>query len=115
MRPVVATGGYGTFPLFLTACLAGCMAVVLACALAERLLDGHVGLLSYLGRHSMFYFASHFVTFSVLNQLMGALGVSLPASLLGDACYVLLTVVVSTPVCVLVGRFAPILEGKTND
>lgn len=113
VRPVVAYGSYGNTLLFVCACLTGCIGITCSMAFAKRICRKQViAPPAYIGAHSLFYFASHYITFSVLRQLVTVLSIQLPQGLVGACLFTICTLAVSTPACMFISKFVPILEGK---
>ena len=112
IRVVMAVGVCGNYLLFVTAGVLGSVFVVLLSRCIELSLRFAVSALSYVGSHSMLYFASHYIVFNIIGDAEKLLSVPPSGSFLAQIIFVALTFAVCTVLCALESHFAPVFEGK---
>ena len=110
VRVVMAIGIYGNYMLFLAAGFAGSVGTVLFAAFCERVMK--TGIIAWIGKHSLFVFASHRIVFRVLDQFCVVLGIGQSRGLPGELLYSALAIALCCVCCAATVRYVPALEGK---
>ena len=112
VRVVMAIHVYGKYSLFLLAGVTGSMGIALGMMLLERVAGSLAKPLSWLGRHSLFVFASHHIAFQMMNDLLRCLSIDGPNLLMYQLIYTALAILLCSAVCRITVGFVPALEGK---
>lgn len=112
VRVIMAMGVYGNFLLFLAGGLTGSIGITLLMAVFERIMKSASRPIAWIGRHSMFIFASHHIIFNLLDQCYELLGISQPGTMAEIVLYSILTMALCSSCCAVTVPFAPVLEGK---
>ena len=112
IRTIMDLARYGNYILFVLGGTVGSVAVAAGMLFLEKVLGKTSGLLAWFGRHSLFIFASHTITFNLLTQLYRYLSLPMPQTLGGQCLYTVLTMILCGIACKMAGRYVPALEGK---
>lgn len=111
-RLVMAVRIYGKYLLFLAAGITGSIGITVLMLLVEKTIGFIAKPIAWIGKHSMFIFASHYIAFSIINQIFSRYAISLNESLLEQTLYSMLTIALCSIACAFVSKFIPVLEGK---
>ena len=112
VRVIMAIGTVGHHSLFVLAGLLGSVFLLFAARSVETGLHFAVPVLAFPGKHSLFYFAVHYLAFHLLDLALQRCGVSVPAVLWAETLYVLAVFLLCTVFWRLTAYYAPALEGK---